>query len=269
MYGEFALTARSPYLALLGDIGNSHDDRLYDFLERQLQRFKIVFFVIGNHEPYLIDDAGPVKCTYEAAVAKMQAFEASIASRQSSSSGHDGGNRAPGRFVLLNRRRFDISDQVTVLGCTLFSRISDDQQSTAALFVSDFSNIQDWSTDAHNAAHATDLQWLNTEVDSLTRTEPSRAIAIFTHYSPTNSTLANDPEHLEDSRGVQTAFVTDLEREVCWTSPSVKLWAFGHTHFNCDFVDPGTGKRVVANQRGYGREDAFDFDSEKVVSIGH
>src|SRR3569833_873757 len=144
MYGEFAVTARSPYLALLGDIGNSHDDRLYDFLERQLQRFKIVFFVIGNHEPYFFVVAGLVLCSYEAAVAKMQAFEASIAFRQSSSSGHDGGNRAPGRFVLLNRRRFDISDQVTVLGCTLFSRICVVLLCLAVLFVFVFSFFFVW-----------------------------------------------------------------------------------------------------------------------------
>jgi hypothetical protein len=73
---------------------------------------------------------------------------------------------------------------------------------------------------------------------------------------------------VEDSRGVQSAFVTDLQRETCWTSPAVRVWAFGHTHYNYDFIDPSTERRVVANQRGYDREDAYDFDGGKVIVMG-
>jgi hypothetical protein len=61
--------------------------------------------------------------------------------------------------------------------------------------------------------------------------------------------------------------MTDLSKEPCWISPSVKLWAFGHTHFNCDFIDPETGKRVLANQRGCRRSEADGFEPEKVVVI--
>ena len=31
----------------------------------------------------------------------------------------------------------------------------------------------------------------------------------------------------------------------------MKLWAFGHTHYSVDFKDEETGKRVIANQKGY------------------
>ena len=46
-------------------------------------------------------------------------------------------------------------------------------------------------------------------------------------------------------------FVTDLSQEPCWLSPTVQLWAFGHTHYSCNFRDEDTGKLTVANQRGY------------------
>ncbi|KAM0325455.1 hypothetical protein ACHAQA_007442 [Verticillium albo-atrum] len=294
LYNSFTVTPRSRFLALLGDIGSVHDARLFSFLESQLQKFEIVFYVLGNHEPYrreslFQEDEDPgVAYTLEAAVKIIENFEAANADTLASlaNEGEAAGQQKAaklGRFVFLNRRRYDISETVTILGATLFSHIADEQRQTTSLFVSDFSNIQDWTVDAHNSAHAGDLAWLNREVEAIkresevgeqqpvgigsgSRSSRARSVVILTHYSPTCLPQANDPEHLEDERGVQSAFATDLSGEPCWTAPCVKVWAFGHTHFNCDFVDE-RGKRVVANQRGYGREDAFDFDGEKVVGV--
>jgi len=61
--------------------------------------------------------------------------------------------------------------------------------------------------------------------------------------------------------------VTDLSDQICWTSADVRLWAFGHTHCNCDFEDLGTKKRVVANQKGYCRSELETFDASKVVKV--
>lgn len=256
MYGEFHIESKCKYLALLGDIGSVYDNRLFQFLEAQLRQFEIVFYVFGNHEPYA-DVQNEGNNLYEDAVAVMQGFERRVSQQ------HD----ELGRFVFLNRTRYDVDDQTTILGCTLFSDISQDQAATISLFVSDFSNIPGWTVERHNTSHRQDIDWLNHQVDTISRNEPQRRIVILTHYSPSASLIANDPEHLEDSRGVLSAFVTDLSAERCWTSPMVKVWAFGHTHYNCDYVDDETGKRLVANQRGYGREDLFDFDAENVVSL--
>ncbi|SPO03944.1 related to Ser/Thr protein phosphatase superfamily [Cephalotrichum gorgonifer] len=264
MYTSFNVEPKCPYLALLGDIGSAYDGRLFSFLEEQLEQFEIVFYVLGNHEPYQLE-VSPKSLMREDAIAAMEKFEADIRARREGSIG----GFSLGRFVFLDRRRYDINDKVTILGCTLFSHIIESQKSTVSLFVSDFSNIPAWTVDAHNEAHKADLAWLNGQVESVSRDEPHRTIAILTHYSPTALPEANDPEHAEDNRGVQSAFVTDLSGEVCWTSPLVKLWGFGHTHFNCDFVEQGAGKRIVANQRGYGREDKFDFYVDKVVELGH
>jgi hypothetical protein len=50
-------------------------------------------------------------------------------------------------------------------------------------------------------------------------------------------------------------------------SANVMPWAFGHTRFNCDFVDLGTKKRVVANQKGYRRSELETFDASKVAKV--
>ncbi|OAQ69484.1 ser/thr protein phosphatase [Purpureocillium lilacinum] len=333
MYDTFTITPHAPHLALLGDTGNAHDPRLYAFLETQLRQFEIVFYVLGNHEPYQLDhdddgtalragvhDGDPLpeqeqeqrqeQQGYEDAVRAMRRFEDAVEEKRRGEMARDGSGKAStGRFVFMDRRRFDISDNVTILGCTLFSHITPEQHPTASLFVSDFSSIPSWTVDAHNACHARDLAWLNDQVRALSASLPPppppppaqgaqqqqqqqqqrreqkqrRRILILTHHSPTSDPRANDPEHLDDPRGVQSAFVTDLRGEPCWRSGgAVAAWAFGHTHFNCDFFsvdddindDDGgggdgatKGKRVVANQRGYGREDAYDFDAGKVIEI--
>lgn len=49
---EFDFPVVAENLALLGDIGCTKDIRLLSWLEAQLRRFRRVFFVMGNHEPY-------------------------------------------------------------------------------------------------------------------------------------------------------------------------------------------------------------------------
>ena len=253
-YEDFQLDSACSCLALLGDIGNTLGERLFHFLERQVQQFDLVLYVLGNHEPYGI--------TYLAAKSAFRAFEADIARRRS----HPAKTRLR-QFILLDKRRVDVSKELTVLGCTLFSCIREEQNNSVATFVSDFSEIDDWNIDNHNLAHENNLNWLNSQGAKIGCTEPNRQIVILTHYSPTMIDAANDPRHSQDNSEVQSAFVTDLSDQECWTSRQVKLWAFGHTHFNCDLVDKVTGKRIVANQKGYRRTESLTFDVSKVVTV--
>lgn len=69
---------------------------------------------------------------------------------------------------------------------------------------------------------------------------------------------------------VRSAFVTDLKEQVCWRSKKVRLWAFGHKHFNCDLVEAtGTEKRVLADQKGYWRSEIVGFVRGKVLGAGY
>ena len=100
------------HLALIGDIGNTKDPGLFPFLSQQLLRFKTVFFLLGNYEPY--------HSSFLASISALQTFagENKIA-RQT--------DPDRGEFVFLNRKRYDISDSVTILGCTLFSHVTAEQ----------------------------------------------------------------------------------------------------------------------------------------------
>jgi len=252
---DYTFKQTAPNLALLGDIGKVADDALFLFLERQLNRYWNVFFLLGNHEP--------VHGSWPAAKQRVRDFSEKMERLRAHST--------IGRFVFLDQTRHDINDTLTVLGCTLFSRITAEQATEVGSRLIDFRQIQNWTVADHVDAHFSDLQWLNTQVSAISRDEPRRQIVIFTHHCPTLDAQAAHERH----RGspVTSGFATDLGAEACWTSPAVVMWAFGHTHFSCDFTDEW-GKRVVANQRGYGAarsssaEITAGFDAGKTFLAG-
>ncbi|OQE31944.1 hypothetical protein PENSTE_c001G02067 [Penicillium steckii] len=248
-YDLFHINPKAPHLCLVGDIGYVNDDGFFSFLQVQLEAFSIVFLVLGNHEPYHL--------TWDEAKKKIKRFQDTI---QQPSTG-----RTRGKLILLDQKRYDLSSDLTVLGCTLFSRVSESQTESVSFGLKDFYSINDWSVEKHQSAHLSDLTWLNEQVKSISSSEPHRKIIIMTHYCPTTNRQVIDLRHA--SSKISSGFMTDLKGEPCWENSAVKLWAFGHTHFNCDFQDDRTSKRIIANQRGYYFAQANGFDPEMVVEV--
>jgi len=248
-YDVFEITPVSSYLALIGDIGCIKDPEYFTFLKKQLSIFKIVFVLLGNHEPYHSD--------WGTAVEKLRQLE-----KETNEASIDGDL---GSLIFMDRKRYDLSPDTTILGCTLFSRIPSSQMMGVSFGLNDFYHINNWTVEQHNVAHTVDLNWLNAEVKSISETEPNRKIIILTHYSPTTSSNSIDPAHAQSK--ISSGFSSDLTGEICWTNRSVVAWAFGHTHWNCDYVDEGTGKRIVTNQRGYYFSQSPGYDEKKCVEF--
>ncbi|KAE8380661.1 acyl-CoA dehydrogenase/oxidase [Aspergillus bertholletiae] len=246
-YDLFDIPARAPYLALLGDIGNVQDNGLFIFLEAQLQKFQIVLFLLGNHEPY--------HSSWTTAREKVQKFSNTIKRKRTQE------GRQLGEFVFMDQTRYDLSPHITLLGCILYSRVSKSQETRVSFGLNDFYHIQDWTIEAHCAAHEADRTWLNEQVSHIVKSEPHRKIVILSHHSPTLAAAAINPVHANSP--ISSGFATDITGEPCWEEKQVSLWAFGHTHYNCDFIDEQTGKRLVANQRGYYFAQSKVFDPEK------
>lgn len=129
----------------------------------------------------------------------------------------------------------------------------------------DFRDILRWEVDDHNSAHESDLAWLNAQVSKIVKQEPRRRIVILTHHSPSVDPRSTDPKHKHSE--VTSAFATDLSREECWMAPAVKTWAFGHTHYSCEFRDEH-GKAVLSNPKGYFLIPEKSFNAEHVFTIG-
>jgi hypothetical protein len=258
-YDVFNICPRAPYLALLGDIGVVADAGLFTFIKTQLAQFEVVFFLLGNHEPW--------QSTWPKAKAKLSEFSDWVKERRTSgdTSGDAAGNPL-GEFVLLDRSRYDLSPDVTILGCTLWSNISEEHKERISFGINDFYYISEWDVEEHSHRHRADLDWLNGEVAHIAESEPERKIVILTHYSPvTTDAHAVHPKH--SNSPLSSGFATDLSRQECWINPQVRLWAFGHTHYNTDYTEDTTGKRVISNQRGYYFSQAVGFDVAKFVRI--
>ena len=262
-YEDFDFPATARYLALLGDIGHICDEAFFKFLERLLSRYETVFFLLGNHEPYHM--------RLSTAKSRVKSFAAKVERLRATSS--------IGQFVFLDQTRYDFPGRttadggMTVLGCTLFSQVVPEQAREVVSRFIDFKDIIDWDVEDHNDSHRADLRWLNDEVEKIGREDPERGVIILTHYSPSIDKRTMNPRYKKSS--VDSGFMTDLSDQVCWKSSTVKLWAFGHTHYNLDFQDEGTGKRVVANQKGYYRRlplsknggNGLLFDASKTFDI--
>ncbi|KAJ5096663.1 hypothetical protein N7456_007384 [Penicillium angulare] len=250
-YDVFQIPPKAPFLALLGDIGVVTDDGFFPFIEKQLEQFRIVFFLLGNHEPY--------HSTWNETKERIHTFSTLIEDRRSR-------DEQLGRFVFLDQTRYDLSSDITILGCTLFSKVAEEHSESVSFGLNDFYYIQDWTVENHSAAHEEDLKWLNRQVERIATEEPQRTIIIFTHHSPLGGDeRASDPRHIHSP--LSSGFATDLSKEECWKNPRVALWAYGHTHYNVQLLDDMTSKGVVSNQRGYYFSQATKFDVEKVVRV--
>ncbi|KAH9907876.1 Ser/Thr protein phosphatase superfamily [Xylariomycetidae sp. FL2044] len=251
-YDIFEITPKAPYLALLGDIGYvSHTKEYLEFLRRQLLKFQIVFLVMGNHEPW--------HSTWTDAKETMRNFERQILQeRQITAAGL-------GEFVLLDRNAYHIreptGEKFAILGCTLFSRVPAEAAMAVSFGINDFYHTQDWTVEEHTAQFEGDLRWLNEQVSSLRGTK----LLVLTHYNPTMDSRTSDPKH--GNSPIQSGFASDLSDQPVWLSHDVKAWAFGHTHYNCDYVDEKTEKRVITNQRGYYFNQSVAFQEDKLIEI--
>ena len=152
-----------------------------------------------------------------------------------------------GEFTLLDQTRVDLDANTTILGCTLWSHIPSAASEEVGLRLNDFRQIRQWTVETYNAAHLADATWLDEECAKIRAEEPDRRIAVLTHHAPAMAGTSA-PRYENEPSNIRTAFATDMSSRSCW-GPPVKTWAFGHTHFCCDFVRNGV--RILSNQRGY------------------
>ena len=242
-YESFDIPPRAPYLCLLGDIGRAVDDKLFAFLENQLRVFKIVCFLLGNHEAY--------SSSYSFAKERFTVFQKSCDERRDTL----------GKFILFDQTRYDIDNVTTILGCTLYSNVTAEQYDHIRFGLNDFYRIENWSVEQHNDAHKSDVEWLRAQLMEIKK-EPDRRVMVLTHHSPTLLEEAHDPRHRNSK--LTSAFATDLLPEL--DTSQVKIWAYGHTHFNHPSIKVGEVE-LITNQRGYITALSSNFDISKVVTL--
>lgn len=132
-YSSFDIPVAARYLILAGDVGRLVDyDAYVTFLQKQTDRFELVFLVLGNHEFH--------GTSFSAGLEDAKCLE-----------------RKPclnGKLVLLHRAKYHIPNtRVMILGCTLWSSIPENAREVVNYKIQDFQKIEDWSVDRHNESH--------------------------------------------------------------------------------------------------------------------
>lgn len=226
-YSSFEIPVSAPQLILAGDIGRLHDhDNFCRFLTIQCSNFEHVYLVLGNHE------------FYSSSRPEALSFLKELQTRTELQN-----------LSVLDRLRVDVSDNVTLLGCSLWSHIPADSESEVNARVSDFKQIHGWTVDKQNEEHQRDATWLRDQVESIHTSQPHRRILIVTHHAPT-CRYTNRPEHKHSP--LNPAFCTEILQSAVrdWKGMhQVRCWIFGHTHWSVDFRFRRI--HVIANQRGY------------------
>jgi predicted phosphodiesterase len=144
-------------------------------------------------------------------------------------------------------------DVLTIKGvkfawATLWTRL-DPNNLINFLSFSDHLNIPGMTFEHWNHIHQEQLQFLIDEKPDV----------IITHHGPSYQCVA--PKFKGDRWN--PFFVSNLDIAIEATLPDLKVWIYGHTHHNHDFVIGNT--KVVTNQLGYPRET--DCKGIKIIDV--
>ena len=227
-YSDFEIIPRATRLILAGDIGRLVDyEPLRGFLFSTCQKFDQVYLILGNHEFF--------------GVSRQEGLR--LADKLQEEPG------LKGKLLVMDRKRVDLQD-VSILGCTLHSRIPAEAEEIVRAKISDFRRIVDWSVADHSKEHAADVKWLEDEI-SVSRQQDTgrvkRKILVISHHAPSTKGTSKPSD---EANPWSSAFATDLignKEKTCFDD--VQWWIFGHTHY-CTELICGQVK-LVSNQRGY------------------
>lgn len=165
---------------------------------------------------------------------------------------------------LLDNDAVEIAG-VRVLGATLWSDFELYDKREASMFIAQHC-ISDYSVifgDDRRFIRPSDTIRLHNESRAFLENELSKPFdgktIVATHFAPHLECIESRFEGAEF-----TPFFT-IDMAPLMKKYPIDLWAFGHTHFNVDFVDSGC--RVISNQRGYSHEQVEDFRDNLVIEI--
>ena len=205
-------------------------DRFSDFLDFLSSNWKSVIWVPGNHEFYGSDLS-------EFLEPRVEQIRQNI--------------------HLCHRSPITIED-TTILGCTLWSHIDQNNRYLIERSLHDFDKIN-WNgrgltVDDYNSMHQKDLEFLRvSNIDSST--------VIISHHVPT---LENYPRKYKGS-SLNQAFVSDNSNVV--EASKAPFWIYGHHHTNTKPFKLGQ-TLVMTNQLGYvAAEEHFKFNSSSTFTL--
>jgi hypothetical protein len=246
-YLTFHIPVAAPFLILGGNIGRLADyDDYLSFLIRRCNLHEKVYLVLGALEFHGI--------TWMEGLQLAHKMEQDPITK--------------GRLEVLYETRSDVpGTNITLLGCTLWSRVPEADTAAVMRKIPEFNEergIKEWTIKEHNSEHKRDYKWLLEELKQTPST--SKSAAAPTPAAPTSlpsvprdmivvTSFAPDVRDALEPWQVDapwaTAYGSDLLTKGHWNG--VKMWISGTTGRTCEFEKSGV--TIISNQRGRKSED--------------
>lgn len=240
-------------LALCGDIGNPmhKPEILKEFLSKVSANYNHVLYIPGNHEYYNILRGN----TYDMTTVNNYLDELC--------------NQYNIKF--LNNKTETING-IKFIGSTLWSKIDIDKYNYIKRSLNDYyliykNNDDLFTPDDSDKLHSNSVKFIEDEIkDSISINKPC---VVLTHHAPLIDAYKTDENKIEtcalqyQGNKLSSAFGTHLP--YLFIPNTVKLWAFGHTHYAKQFLFNKVP--VVTNQLGYSRELGINFNPDLEIEI--
>eukprot|EP01133_Synstelium_polycarpum_P007698 gene7698-9013_t len=248
------------FLALTGDIGSTGTPALQSFLTTVSAKYEQVFFVSGNHEYY---------CPGRIGRKSMTQIDNEL----------DALTKTLPNVHYLNNATFQIDDDLTVIGSTLWSHVPDEDVSYIQRCINDYHLIlkEGTTTDSNgnkelvritaedsNRLHFRNVAYLEQQI-ALVRQQQNKRAIVLTHHAPLFSDAKKNhhvshPRYIDGQNNV--AFNSD---QSALMGPPVHAWIYGHTHWCSMFKHKGT--LVATNQVGYVFEQGVEFNPNQEIDL--
>lgn len=244
---DVKIKVTAPYLALLGDIcvaGTSSDIKnLEKFFEIYSPKYKLIFWLPGNHE-YYTTKSNPL--TIDEINIRMKALA-----------------KKYGNIIFLNNKHYDLEldgKMFRIVGTTLWAFIPEEKEAYALEYLNDYHHIYTTGTGHNglltfekpckikpydvNVMHIKASKYIYRHIR-----ESELPLIILTHHKP----FISDSKYV-DSTGYETdqiSGLTNVERK------KIAIWCYGHTHKHFDATFDGI--RFLSNPKGYpGQQTKFE-----------
>jgi len=224
------VTPNSEILILAGDIGSLYKkEQLQTFLFEICKLFKLVIYVIGNHEWYKMTNYAPLP---------HQVLEQRIKDINSLIS----------NLYILNRKSIKIGN-ICIAGATLWSNPMNN-------FNSYIVRIHKINQEKYKELHNKDLNFI-INIKKYCESNNLKLLVV-THHPPTLKVINN-----KKCKKNPNIYGTNLE--YLFEDDIIKAWICGHTHKNYNTVINNC--KIVSNQKGKDKDKILDFSKTKFIKI--
>jgi predicted phosphohydrolase len=224
---------KSDILILAGDIGSIYKiEQLKEFLTKLSIYFKVVIYVLGNHEYYKISTD------------KNYLMMDNLLNILYINTKHIK------NLYILERNSIKI-DNLCILGCTLWSR-------PFIKLPNYIVKIHNMDTNYYLQKHQSDLLYIKKMIKYCKHN--NYKLIIVTHYCPTFKVFDGHHKHQK----YHSLYASHLDYLL--NKDLVNTWICGHTHKNFNFISDG-GTHIISNQYGKPKDNIDDFNKSFVLEL--